>query len=107
MTPKNDNDGKARKQDKFIGDPDFLKSLVQTFLQEYLEVEIAEHLKSGKHERVSSRRGHRNGYKPRKLNTRVGKVFLDVPKVDIGSIHRTIRGMADGKNLSEYEGTKR
>ena len=47
------------KQDKYIDDPDFLRSLVQTFLQEYLEAEIAEHLGAGKHERVSSRVGHR------------------------------------------------
>lgn len=80
MTRQNGNKGEESNQDKFINDPDFLKSLVQTFLQEYLETEISEHLRAGKHERVSSRLGHRNGYKPRTLNTRVGKLFLDVPQ---------------------------
>ena len=61
---------------------------MQTFLQEYLEAEIAEHLGAGKHERVSSRSGHRNGYKPRRLNTRVGKLFLDLPQ-DRESTFRT------------------
>ena len=86
MTRNNGNNGDTSKQDKYIDDPDFLRSLVQTFLQEYLpvrltpggEAEIADHLGAGKHERVSSRSGHRNGYKPRRLNTRVGKLFLDV-----------------------------
>ena len=88
MTRKNGNNAEASKQDKYINDPDFLRSLVQTFLQEYLEAEIADHLGAGKHERVSSRSGHRNGYKPRRLNTRVGKLFLDVPQ-DRESTFRT------------------
>jgi len=71
MTRNNGNNGEASKQEKSVSgridDTDFLRSLVQTFLQEYLEAEIAEHLGAGKHERVSSRSGHRNGYKPRRL----------------------------------------
>ena len=39
MTRKNGNNGDTSKQDKYIDDPDFLRSLVQTFLQEYLEAE--------------------------------------------------------------------
>ena len=44
MTRKNGNNEEASKQEKYIDDPDFLRSLVQTFLQEYLEAEIADHL---------------------------------------------------------------
>ncbi len=88
MTRNNGNNAEESKQEKYIDDPDFLRSLVQTFLQEYLEAEISEHLGAGKHERVSSRVGHRNGYKPRRLNTRVGKLFLDVPQ-DRESTFRT------------------
>ena len=88
MTRNNGNNAEESKQDKYIDDPDFLRSLVQTFLQEYLEAEIADHLGAGKHERVSSRSGHRNGYKPRRLNTRVGKLFLDIPQ-DRESTFRT------------------
>lgn len=88
MTRKNGNNGEVSNQDKFIDDPDFLRSIVQTFLQEYLEAEISEHLRAGKHERVSSRLGHRNGYKPRRLNTRIGKLFLDIPQ-DRESTFRT------------------
>ena len=92
MTRNNGNNEEASKQEKSVSgridDPDFLRSLVQTFLQEYLEAEIADHLGAGKHERVSSRSGHRNGYKPRRLNTRVGKLFLDLPQ-DRESTFRT------------------
>ena len=43
--------------------------------------EVRAHLGAGPHERSQGRRGHRNGTKVRKLNTRVGEVGLDVPQV--------------------------
>ena len=51
---------------------------MQTYLQEYLEQEVADHLGALPYERTESRQGHRNGYKPRQLNTRVGKLFFSV-----------------------------
>ena len=51
-----------------IENPDFLKQLVQTYLQEYLEQEMAHYLGAQPYERTQHRRGHRNGYKPRQLN---------------------------------------
>ncbi len=65
--------------------PEFLKELIQTQLQEYLEHEVALHLGALPYERTSGRRGHRNGYKPRQLNTRVGKLFLSIPQTRDGS----------------------
>jgi len=58
---------------KQINDTEFLKQMVQTYLQEYLEQEISNHLGALPYERTSGRRGHRNGYKPRQLNTRLRK----------------------------------
>jgi len=65
---------------KNINDTEFLRQMVQTYLQEYLEQEITNHIGALPYERTSGRRGHRNGYKPRQLNTRVGKLFLSVPQ---------------------------
>jgi len=65
---------------KQINDTEFLKQMVQTYLQEYLEQEISNHLGALPYERTSGRRGHRNGYKPRQLNTRLGKLFLSIPQ---------------------------
>ena len=42
---------------------------------------IDDHLSAGRHERTDARCGRRNGYKPRTLNTRVGRVALAVPQV--------------------------
>ena len=63
-----------KNNDKQLESPDFLRQLVQTYLHEYLEQEVAVHLGALPYERIDDRRGHRNGYKPRQLNTRVGKL---------------------------------
>jgi transposase-like protein len=44
---------------------------VETTVQRVLEWEITEHLQAGPHERMDARRGHRNGYTPCQLKTRV------------------------------------
>jgi len=68
-----------------IDRPDFLKNLVRETLQEILEAEMTEHLGADKHERSEQRTGQRNGYKPRTLNTRVGKMTLAIPQARDGS----------------------
>ena len=65
--------------------PDFLRHIVESFIQEYLEQEMAAHLGALPYERTEERRGHRNGTKPRGLNTRVGKLKLFVPQTRDGS----------------------
>lgn len=70
---------------KRIDNPEFLKQLAQTYLQAYLEQEMARFLGALPYERTDTRKGHRNGYKPRQLNTRVGKLFLSVPQSRDGS----------------------
>lgn len=59
---------------------DFLRPLVKTVLQEVLEAEMSEALGAEKGERTESRLGHRSGYYPRSLITRVGKIELRVPQ---------------------------
>ena len=60
---------------------DGLKRLLEQLLNEAMAVEVAAHVKADVHERSEDRRGHRNGYKPRTLNTRVGELELQVPQV--------------------------
>jgi transposase-like protein len=77
----------AKRQHKKEGvnNPDFLKELVQRFMQEYLEQEMVSHIGALPYERTTARNGQRNGYKSRQLNTRVGKLFLSVPQARDGS----------------------
>jgi transposase-like protein len=67
-------------REALIDDEDFLMQIVRTAIQQVLEAEMTEHLQAAPHERTDTRRGHRNGYKPRQLNTRVGTLDLLVPQ---------------------------
>lgn len=60
--------------------PDFLVPVVQEAVQAMLEVEMAECLQAGKHERSEQRLGYRSGYYRRRLITRVGTLVLRVPQ---------------------------
>ena len=60
--------------------PDFLVPVVQEAVQAMLEVEMAECLQAGKHERSDQRLGYRSGYYRRRLITRVGTILLRVPQ---------------------------
>jgi putative transposase len=60
--------------------PDFLVPVVQEAVQAILEVEMAECLQAGKHERNDQRLGYRSGYYRRRLITRVGTLVLRVPQ---------------------------
>ncbi|HSK84527.1 MAG TPA: IS256 family transposase [Rubrobacter sp.] len=63
-----------------LEDPNFLKEIVERVLQELLEAEMTEHIGAAPYERAAGRKGHRNGYKPRTLRTRVGTLNLAVPQ---------------------------
>jgi transposase-like protein len=59
---------------------DGLLKLMQNVVQRVLEEELAAFLQAEPHERTEERMGYRNGYKPRTLTTRLGRMELMVPK---------------------------
>lgn len=63
-----------------LDDPNFLRQLVERALQRFLEAEMTAYLGAARYERSDARQGHRNGYKPRQLHTRVGTLSLRVPQ---------------------------
>ncbi len=63
-----------------LDDPGFLREVVERVLQEMLEAEMTHHIGATLYERTDKRTGHRNGYKPRTLRTRVGTLNLLVPQ---------------------------
>ncbi len=69
-----------RGQAALLDDRDFLRTLVERTLQGILETEMTAHLGAEPYERTEARTGHRNGYKPRTLHTRVGTLTLLVPQ---------------------------
>ncbi len=67
-------------QGVLLDDPGFLREIVERVVQELLEAEMSAHIGAAPYERSDSRKGHRNGYKPRTLRTRVGTLNLLVPQ---------------------------
>jgi len=61
-------------------DGDVFKAMLELMAQHLMEEEVALHVGAARHERAPGRRGHRNGYKPRSLKTRVGELALQVPQ---------------------------
>lgn len=82
-------DIKISSPDQFalLNDPDFLNQIVTRFLQQFLEAEITTFLQAAPHQRTDERTGYRNGYKPRILKTRVGRIELSVPQDREGRFH--------------------
>ena len=77
---------KRRNSDDYLGEiqahaeGDMLKTMIETMARTAMEEEITRHLGAGFYERGPGRKGQRNGYKPRALNTRVGQLALEVPQ---------------------------
>jgi putative transposase len=68
-------------QGVLLDDPRFLREIVERVVQELLEAEMTEHIgTAASYERTTERSGHRNGYKPRTLRSRVGTLNLLVPQ---------------------------
>ena len=63
-----------------VNGDDVLKGLLRHTIQHVLEEELTLFLNAEPYDRTEERRGYRNGYKPRTLNTRVDRLDLMVPK---------------------------
>lgn len=60
---------------------DGFAEVLRILLNEAMKVERDHALGAGLYERSESRRGHANGYKPRTVDTRMGRVQVDIPQV--------------------------
>jgi putative transposase len=80
MTQKRIDNGTQEIKAMMAEDTDFLRPLVRTVIQEFLEAEMAEAVGAEKGERVEGRLSYRSGYYPRSLITRVGKLELRIPQ---------------------------
>lgn len=61
-------------------DPDSMKNLLETVLNAAMQLERENTLSAEPYERSEHRLGYANGFKPKTLNSRVGKLKLQVPQ---------------------------
>lgn len=70
---------------EMAGDVDLLRDGVRILGQTLMDLEVSQHLRAEENERTPERAGHRNGYRARQWDTRVGTVELQVPRIRDGS----------------------
>jgi transposase-like protein len=78
---------------RLFADPDRLREVLQVICQAAMAQEVSDHVGAAVHERTGGRHGHRNGHKPRTLQTRAGGLELSVPQVrdcDRGPYHPSL-----------------
>jgi transposase-like protein len=66
---------------------DVLPELIRIVLNHAMQAERSQYLNAKLHERTAERRGYANGYKPKTVTTRIGKVTFDVPQVRDSSFY--------------------
>lgn len=67
-----------------MAQPDPMLSMLGWLCSQLMEAEVSQQLGAEKSERSGSRNGYRCGYRPRRLDTRMGTMYLMVPKVRQG-----------------------
>ncbi|RRQ24590.1 IS256 family transposase [Guyparkeria sp. SCN-R1] len=77
---------------------DFLRDTLTFLLQELMEQEVNGRCGAERHARTDERITHRNGYRDRPLETRLGRVDLKVPKLREGSY---FPGFLEPRRMSE------
>jgi transposase-like protein len=66
-------------------DKDFLRESITLLIRLLMETEVSEQIGAERYERSDGRRDHRNGYRERSWETRVGDIPVRIPKLRRGS----------------------
>ncbi|MGI6695798.1 MAG: IS256 family transposase [Christensenellales bacterium] len=69
---------------QFMDSPDPMLSMLEWLCSRMMEAEVSSKIGADKHEQSQERTSHRCGFRPRRLDTRVGTMYLMVPKVRSG-----------------------
>jgi len=64
-------------------DVDLLREGLEALVKSLMEVEVEEKLRAKRYERTPIRKTYRNGYRPRRWDTRVGTIQLKIPKLEL------------------------
>ena len=67
-----------------VTQPDPMLSMLEWLCTHLMEAEVDQQLGAEKSQRTDGRSGYRSGYRPRRLDTRMGTMYLMVPKVRQG-----------------------
>ena len=84
MTLKKNNTGLEELLLQCLSEPDPMLAMLDWLCTRLMEAEISMKVGADKNEHSGERRGYRSGYRSRRLDTRMGTMYLMVPKVRSG-----------------------
>ena len=84
MAKKNDTTFFENKLLDFVAAKDPLLEMLQWVMDKFMEIEVARKTGAPKGSHSQSRTGYRCGYRVRRFDTRLGTVYLSVPKIRQG-----------------------
>ncbi len=84
MTHVEDTTNLAQLLEECRRQSDPMLTMLEWLCSNLMEAEVAQQLGAEKSERSGARKGYRCGYRPRRLDTRMGTMYLMVPKVRQG-----------------------
>ena len=68
----------------FVAEEDPLLCMLKWTMEQMMQIEVEQKLHAKKHEHTIDRKGYLSGYRPRRFDTRMGTIYLLVPKVRKG-----------------------
>ncbi len=83
MTKKNDTAFFESKLLDFVTAKNPMMEMIQWVMDKFMEIEVAHKTGAEKGIRAESRTGYRCGYRIRRFDTRLGTVYLSVPKTRV------------------------
>lgn len=78
------------RKEELVEDIDFLKKASEYMYQQLIDLEAEEVIGAGPYERTPERQTYRNGTRERQLETRVGEITVNIPKLRQGSYFPSI-----------------
>lgn len=71
-------------------DADFLRQSIELLSNLLMELEVEQQIGAAKNQRTPTRKAHRNGYRARLWETRVGEIPLRIPKLRSGTYYPSL-----------------
>ncbi|EGL81440.1 transposase mutator type, partial [Caldalkalibacillus thermarum TA2.A1] len=70
---------------QFMSEQDPMLAMLRWLCEQMMEAEVTAKTKAQKSERTDTRTGYRSGYRVRRFDTRMGTMYLFVPKLRKGA----------------------
>ena len=79
-----------------------IPELIRVIVNSAMQVEREQYLQAGRYERTEERIGHANGYKPKRVKTRMGEIDFEIPQVREGGFYPSTleKGMRSERALT-------